>query len=428
MKGKKKPIKLPKLISLPYIAGVYIIVVMGLSSLSVVFAVMVGYIHHQSLMDREVPDWLRRLGRRLNRFVLVHPRRKPGSVKDPSTTETTPDPKHSFNGSFTSLNLTFKNDVEIDNTPNHKPKVLSQTYVQRDGTLKLANSNKVGLKFAPGSGIRLNHNPGVNTPLLNASVQGNSSGSNTKEYNEHNSTNVRNPEGNNGNFNTKSSKDKGYHKSMVQNSSKLVKYKDVAQGETKSNHTKDIIQNNPKGNHKEFGHHSQKASVSKEPIHNSPKSHQNKTIKKDKSKIGGDGKHETIPLQTRECQECKLFKQAKVEALQGCQASPNPQPHQGSHPGETCHERSHSKECNRTKKRCERHYNQQEEILKRLSLLLLKQEEMMKPQPDEVNKEWHEIAEVIDRCFFWFYLTITTVTTILILLLIPLGKSVNMDT
>ena len=94
-----------------FISGVYIIVVMGLSSLSVVFSVIVGYIHHQGLMDREVPDWLRKFSRRLNRFVLVHPRRRQGSQKDPSTTETTPDPKQSFTDSFTSLNLTFKNDT-----------------------------------------------------------------------------------------------------------------------------------------------------------------------------------------------------------------------------------------------------------------------------------------------------------------------------
>ena len=393
--------------------------------MSVVFAVMVGYIHHQGLMDREVPDWLRRLGRRLNRFVLVHPRRRQGSQKDPSTTETTPDPKQSFNDSFTSLNLTFKNDMDHtpNHTPNHKSKALSQTYVQRDGTLKLASSTKEGLKISHGCGIRLNHNPGVNTPLLSASAQDKGSGSNAKKHNGHNSTKVSNPDGNNGNFNTKTSKDK----EMVQNSPKLVKCKNFTQGAPKSNYTKDLIQNNPKGNHKELGHHSQKAAY-KELMHNSPKSNQNKPSKKDKqSKTGGDGKQENIPLQTRECQECKLFKQAKLEALQGCQPNPNSQTHQGSHPGETCDERSHSKECNRTKKRCERHYIQQEEILKRLSLLLLKQEEMMKPPPEEVNKEWHEIAEVVDRCFFWFYITITVVITITILVLIPLGKSVDMD-
>ena len=51
----------------------------------------------------------------------------------------------------------------------------------------------------------------------------------------------------------------------------------------------------------------------------------------------------------------------------------------------------------------------------------------MKPHPEEVNKEWHEIAEVVDRCFFWFYLTVTTLLTITILLLVPLGKSVDMN-
>ena len=412
---------------------------MGLSSLSVVFSVIVGYIHHQGLMDREVPDWLRKLSRRLNRFVLVHPRRRQGSQKDPSTTETTPDPKQSFNDSFTSLNLTFKNDMDIDHTPNHKPKPLSHTYVQRDGTLKLANSTKEGLKLSHGTGFRLNHNPGVNTPLSAPSVQNKGGGSNSRNHNGCNNTKAGHPDGINGNNNPRSSKDQiSNNKDVSQNSPKRgVRDKDVPLVSSKGNHAKDITPNHPKGNHhKEAGQHFQRvAGVSdKEPVHNNPKSNQSKTSsnsKRDKHSKTSD-KQENIPLQTREpreCQECKLFRQAKLEALQGCRPSSPHQPYhqQGSHPSETCEERSHSKECNRSKKRCERHYTQQEEILKRLSLLLLKQEELMKPQPEEVNKEWHEIAEVVDRCFFWFYLTVTTTLTITILLLVPLGKSVDMN-
>ena len=412
---------------------------MGLSSLSVVFSVIVGYIHHQGLMDREVPDWLRKFSRRLNRFVLVHPRRRQGSQKDPSTTETTPDPKQSFNDSFTSLNLTFKNDMDIDHTPNHKPKPLSHTFVQRDGTLKLANSTKEGLKLSHRAGFRLNHNSGVNTPLLSPSVQDKGEGGNSRHHNGCNNTKAANPDGNNGNNNPKASKDRiSNNKDVLQNSPK-IKEKDVTLVASKSTNTKDITPNHPKGNHhKEAGHHSQRVvGVSgKELTHNNPKSNQSKTSsnsKRDKhSKTSGDSKQENIPLQTREpreCQECKLFRQAKLEALQGCRPSSPHQPyhHQGSHPSETCEERSHSKECNRSKKRCERHYTQQEEILKRLSLLLLKQEELMKPQPEEVNKEWHEIAEVVDRCFFWFYITVTTLLTVTILLLVPLGKSVDMN-
>ncbi len=439
--------------SLSNISGVYIIVVMGLSSLSVVFAVVVGYIHHQGLMDREVPDWLRKLGRKINKIVLVHPRRKIGSQKgDSSTADTTPEPKQSFNGSFTSLNLTFKNDMNVDHTPNHKPvinKALSQqTYVTRDGNLKLANSTREGMRLArsgPGTGFRLNqnHSPAVNTPLLAASGpdkgggREGGAGGNNEKHNVYNSTKTAgNPDATcAANSNSKSLKEKCPNKDIVQNSPKAIKNKDTAQGSSKVYHhsTKDTMPNNPKDNSTEGGNQARKPNASKEPVQNSPKTNHNKPVRKDKQiKTGSEvDKHENIPLlprESRECHECKLFKQARLEALQGCQST-NPQPAAPeNHPSEACSEKAHSKECNRSKKRCERHYAQQEEILKRLSTLLLKQEELMKPPPEEVNKEWHEIAEVADRCFFWFYLTITLLVTIIILLLVPLGKSATLQT
>ncbi len=458
--------------------------VMGLSSLSVLFAVMVGYIHHQSLMDREVPNWLRYVGGKLNRILLVHPRRKggggpAGGGKDSSTAETTPEPKQAFSytDNFTNLNLTFKNDMDVDHTPNHRPKALQaqQTYVTKDGGLKLANSTKEGMRLANSTGFRTNHSPGVTTPLL-STAKDKGSGCNSKKCNSYNhNSKTTNSDASAGNSacNPKSVKGKCSNKDREQNSPKVVKCKDVPR---KSHQDKDLVQFSPQTCQKE-GHHSlkpptQKPETNKETVQNIPKTNHSKSNRKDKQvKLDGRIEEENIPLQareSRECHECKLFKQAREEALQGClppqppglgagrsggeggahnatncgsgeQARPNPAPaaataaatatapapagNSAPSPAATAAPNGGG---TRSRKRCERHYEQQEEILKRLSLLLLRQEELLKPGVEEVNKEWHEIAEVVDRCFFWFYLTMTLGVTIVILVLVPLGKVSDM--
>ena len=57
--------------------GVYIIVAMGLTCVSVMFAVVVTYIYHQGSMNREVPQWLRKSAFYLNKIVrsraVLHP-------------------------------------------------------------------------------------------------------------------------------------------------------------------------------------------------------------------------------------------------------------------------------------------------------------------------------------------------------------------
>ena len=92
---------------------------MGLTSVSVGFAVAVSYIHHQGSMGKDIPGWLRKTGHLLNRVVAVHKHwnKRPGSKnslnKSPSTTETTPDLKTPLKESFSSINFTFKNDADV---------------------------------------------------------------------------------------------------------------------------------------------------------------------------------------------------------------------------------------------------------------------------------------------------------------------------
>ena len=100
------------------IAGVYIIVAMGLTCVSVTFAVAISYLYHQSVMGREVPNYLRKIGLYLNRILKVRPHMrgentKPPPNKKPSTTETTPDLKTPLRESFSSINFTFRSETEV---------------------------------------------------------------------------------------------------------------------------------------------------------------------------------------------------------------------------------------------------------------------------------------------------------------------------
>ena len=118
--------------------GVYIIVAMGMSCISVTCAVATSYIHHQGAMNREVTPRMRKfadfLGRivRLRRTVNSTPGGKhhkpthnggitaikatPASSKNtsPSTSDTTctPDYKTPLRESFSSVNFSFRSDAD----------------------------------------------------------------------------------------------------------------------------------------------------------------------------------------------------------------------------------------------------------------------------------------------------------------------------
>ena len=66
-----------------------------------------------------------------------------------------------------------------------------------------------------------------------------------------------------------------------------------------------------------------------------------------------------------------------------------------------------------------------QEILRRLQLLIDKDEE--KDKVDFYTKRWIEAAEVIDRFFFWIFVTGTTLASLILLVVMPMTKSVDFD-
>ncbi|KAK2146877.1 hypothetical protein LSH36_581g04044 [Paralvinella palmiformis] len=66
-------------------------------------------------------------------------------------------------------------------------------------------------------------------------------------------------------------------------------------------------------------------------------------------------------------------------------------------------------------------------LYSKLDAIADRQEELIKivDSGSGINKEWHELAETIDRGFFWVYTTVTILITVIILLIVPLGKAVT---
>ncbi len=317
-----------------------------------------------------------------------------------STAETTPELKAPFTGSYSSINLTFKNDMDVDHTPIHRPmgRSVSQTYIQQDGSIKLTHvnaENHEGLKLSHnthnGGGIMLNHVSGSIKRTVPASAvrdnansghhagsHGNIKANSTDSHNDNTNDEV------NGNNNSSSSKSK----------------------QKESNCETDALLKKQLSNKKQFPRDTKVPQKQPRQLNSVCLECRNlKGLAMEVNKIRN--------TQTIQATQGKQTKDSSTQVISQIQATSN----------ETCNE---TKGCSRTRKRCERHYAQQEEILRQLSQLLMKQEELMKPPREEVNKEWHEVAEIIDRCFFWFYLTVTMLVTIIILLLVPLGKSTVM--
>ncbi|ELU07179.1 hypothetical protein CAPTEDRAFT_228745 [Capitella teleta] len=66
---------------------------------------------------------------------------------------------------------------------------------------------------------------------------------------------------------------------------------------------------------------------------------------------------------------------------------------------------------------------QLEEISQKINTLLERQDRIAR---DKGSYEWHEIAAIIDRALFWIFIVLTFAITIIMLLLVPLGKTVNL--
>ena len=68
---------------------------------------------------------------------------------------------------------------------------------------------------------------------------------------------------------------------------------------------------------------------------------------------------------------------------------------------------------------------QHEEILRRLRMIMVRQEEILKTQYE--NRDWIEVGDVVDRVLFWLYSTTMLLITVTILIFVPLAKSVKID-
>ena len=68
-----------------------------------------------------------------------------------------------------------------------------------------------------------------------------------------------------------------------------------------------------------------------------------------------------------------------------------------------------------------------DELIYKLDMLIHRQEKIinLSDEKPQVNKEWHEIAEILDRSLFWIYSVILIMSTIVILVIVPLGKTVS---
>ncbi len=282
-----------------FVAGVYIIVVMGLSSVSVIFAVIVSNMHHQSFMDRDLPCWLRKVAAVLNKLIKVSPRKRLKCTV-PSKKEMAPDLKTPLRESYSSVNLTFRNDAEL----------FDLTYA----------------------------NEHINVAKNKKTKEGESGGK---------SKNTSNHKCN----------DHGIETAIVTHAHSNANYT--------ANHVKHSLSND------RLPHDRPHDSISND-------------------RLARDRSHDAIPKHAHS--NDKLNREPSLSKRKGTNDTP-----------------------------------QNEQICRHLSLLLMRQEDLLKSQiKNGVNKEWQEVAEICDRFLFWCTFVVMFTVTIVILLFVPLGKSVDM--
>ena len=95
----------------------YIITIMGMTSISVCMAVIISHIHHQSVRSRRVPKWLHGVMKKMARVVFMeyNPIHINNNFQWPSTADTSPDSKTPLRDSYSSINLSFngENDCRL---------------------------------------------------------------------------------------------------------------------------------------------------------------------------------------------------------------------------------------------------------------------------------------------------------------------------
>ena len=72
------------------------------------------------------------------------------------------------------------------------------------------------------------------------------------------------------------------------------------------------------------------------------------------------------------------------------------------------------------------------ELLRKLSALLQRQDAILTQvrtigRQHDVNAEWRQVSQVLDRFFFWVFLVLTLTATVVILILVPLAKDISYE-
>ena len=301
--------------------GVYIIVVMGFASLSVVSAVGVSWMHNQGVKGRQVPKTLKRVCLYLNKWVhvpLATPY-KSRSSRPPSMTETTLDMKTPLVQTYSSVNLTYRNNTSecynvttkhCDPNDDEEFMVIKSEKKPSSPLLKRKHAFKERRKF-----------------------RSNSESCNNTEHNNH------------------------------KTQSKSKKHRTPTMTRTSDDESEINLCD----------------------------------VKKDGNPKSAVVMSCTAPTDNSTCKHTHGL-DMKSESLTD-NKMPSPK-----HPQSPT----------------------QYQILSSLNLILRQQEALAKKMESQiVNTEWQEMAEIVDRTAFWFYLFMTVSVTVVILLIVPLGKTVK---
>ena len=93
---------------------------------------------------------------------------------------------------------------------------------------------------------------------------------------------------------------------------------------------------------------------------------------------------------------------------------------------------SERRRCDTGPSHTERYAQVTSELLRKLTALLQRQDAILEQvrsisRQNDVNAEWRQVSQVLDRFFFWLFLVLTLVTTVVILILVPLSKDLKQD-
>ena len=88
--------------------------------------------------------------------------------------------------------------------------------------------------------------------------------------------------------------------------------------------------------------------------------------------------------------------------------------------------------CDTGPSQTDRYVQVMNELLRKLSALLQRQDAILTQvrtigRQHDVNAEWRQVSQVLDRFFFWVFLVLTLTATVVILILVPLAKDISYE-